>query len=205
MDYSLLKKMKEKAVGLKATKKIKEDDLFKAQRNLTCYQQEHDHCLQARALVQKVAEETQKKIEFHISNLVSMALASIYPDPYEFKVRFVQRRNRTECDLIFIKNGNETDDILNSGGGGVADIASFALRIAVWSIKKTRATFLLDEPMKFIHDSNYQEKTSEMIQKLSESLNIQIIMISDLPFIIKCADRIIRVKNIKGESKVSVM
>lgn len=161
-----------------------------------------DALLKARSIVQIVAEQTQKKLEYHISNLVSMALASVFPEPYIFQLRFVQKRNKTEAELIFSKNGNETDDILNSGGGGVADIASIALRISLWSIKKTRPTLILDESLKFLHSPEYQEKASQMLKEVSEKLGLQIIMVSDQKNILEYADKVIKIVNYNGISKV---
>lgn len=178
----------------------KEEAIIDKQR----YEELYTHCLQARSIVQTVAEHTQKHIEYHISNLVSMALASVFPDPYKFDLRFVQRRNKTEADLIFSKNGNETDDILNAGGGGVADVASFALRIAQWSIKKTRPVLLLDETFKFLHNPTYQERASEMLKEVSSKLGIQIILVSDQDSLINAADKTIKLKNNKGISEVVI-
>lgn len=163
---------------------------------------DYENCLKARTIVQTVARSTQEKIEVHISNLVTMALATVFPDPYTFSLRFVERRNTTEADLIFSKNGNETDDLLNTGGGGVADIASFALRIALWSLKKSRATFILDEPDKFLHNISYQEKASELMKELCDKLGIQIILVSDQERIIAAADKVIRISNKNGVSEV---
>lgn len=161
-----------------------------------------DNLLKARTVVQIVAEQTQKKLEYHISNLVSMALASVFPEPYIFQLRFVQKRNKTEAELIFSKNGNETDDILNTGGGGVADIASIALRISLWSIKKTRPTLILDESLKFLHSPEYQEKASQMLKEVSSKLGLQIIMVSDQKNILEYADKVIKIVNYNGISKV---
>lgn len=156
--------------------------------------------VKAREIVQIVAEQTQKQIEFQISNLVSTALASVFPDPYEFKLSFVQRRNKTECDLLFIKNGKECDPFSATGGGAI-DIANFALRVAIWSIKKTRNVFILDEPFRFV-SIDLQEKCSAMLKEISEKLGLQVIMISHLPQIIGSADLILKVENIKGISQV---
>lgn len=163
---------------------------------------DYENCLKARTVVQTVAKLTQEKIELNISSLVTMALATVFPDPYTFSLRFVERRNTTEADLIFSKNGNETDDLLNTGGGGVADIASFALRIALWSLHKTRATFILDEPDKFLHNPEYQEKASAMMHELCEKMGIQIILVSDQERIIAAADKVIRIANKNGISEV---
>lgn len=165
----------------------------------------YDNALKARVIVQTVAENTQKRIEYHISSLVSTALAAVFPNPYTFDLKFVQRRNKTEADLVFSKKGNETSDILNNGGGGVADIASFALRIALWSLRKTAPMFILDEPDKFIHSPVYQEKASQMIKELSEKLEFQTIIVSDQSHIISAADKVIQTENINGESKVRML
>jgi hypothetical protein len=170
------------------------------EKNLAVSQVQLDNVVKARTVVQAVAKATQEKIEIYISNLVTTALASVFPDPYEFQLRFVERRNATEADLIFSKNGNETDEILEAGGGGVADIANFALMVSFWSLKKSRATFILDEPDKFLHSLAYQERASAMMKSLCEKLGIQIIMVSDQPNIISEADKVIRVGNKNGVS-----
>jgi DNA repair exonuclease SbcCD ATPase subunit len=149
--------------------------------------------IKARTIVQTVARATQEKIEFHISNLVTMALAAVFPEPYEFKLSFVERRNASEADLIFSKNGNEISDILAYGGGGIADVANFALIISLWALKKTRPTFITDEPLKFLHSPIYQEKASIMMKMLCDKLGIQLVIVSDQQNIIAAADKIIRI------------
>lgn len=160
-----------------------------------------ENCQKARLVVQVVAEQTQKKIEYHISNLVTMALASVFPDPYEFALRFTQRRNKTEADLIFIKNGNEgvPDDM---AGGGTLDVASFALRVAIWSIKPTRNVLILDEPGKFI-SRDLQMKFSKMIKHLSEKLMLQFVIVSHIPEITDSSDRVFRVNKLEGVKEIT--
>src|SRR3990167_6312271 len=192
----------EKLHRLQGQRDLLDKQLIKANKNKVYFQQAYEDTLKARAIVQNVASKTQKQIEYHISNLVTMALASVFPDPWEFKLRFVQRRNKTEADLIFIKRGNEVDDILENGGGGVADVASMALRFALWSIKKSRATMILDESTKFLHNISYQEKTSDLLKEVSEKLRIQIIMVSDQKAILKAADKVIEIINVDAEAKV---
>jgi ABC-type cobalamin/Fe3+-siderophores transport system ATPase subunit len=183
-------------------RKVFVEEKKKLENKNTVLSKKMDSLLKARSVVQIVAEQTQKKLEYHISNLVSMALASVFPEPYIFQLRFVQKRNKTEAELIFSKNGNETDDILNTGGGGVADIASIALRISLWSIKKTRPTLILDESLKFLHSPEYQEKASQMLKEVSSKLGLQIIMVSDQKNILEYADKVIKIVNYNGISKV---
>lgn len=170
------------------SKRIKELNI-----DLTTTETFLENCQKARTIVQIVAQSTQTKVEYHISNLVSMALASVFPEPYEFALRFVQRRNKTEADLIFVKDGNEGDPVDISGGGAL-DVASFALRVAIWSIKPTRNTLILDEPGKFI-SRDLQEKFSSMIKHLSTKLGLQFIIVSHVPEIQESADKVFEIKN----------
>lgn len=172
------------------------------ERDLALTQHQLDNVIKARVVVQAVAKATQEKIEVYISNLVTTALASVFPEPYEFQIRFIEKRNATEAELIFAKKGNEINDILDFGGGGVADVADFALRISLWALKKTRPTFIFDEPDKFLHSPAYQERASEMMKTLCERLGIQIIMVSDQPSIKAAADKVITIENKNGESYV---
>lgn len=154
----------------------------------------------ARIVVQRAATKAQKNLEFRIENIVTIALSSVFDDPFSFKVKFVDRRNQTECDMLFVKDGNECDPMESTGGGEI-DIASLALRMAIWSIKKTRAIQILDEPAKFL-SRDMQDKCSEMLKSLSEKLGIQMIIVSHIPEMITAADRVFQVQQIEGVSHV---
>jgi len=158
------------------------------------------NCSKARSIIQTVAESTQKKIEHHISSLVTMALAAVFPDPYTFVLRFVKRREKTEADLLFVKDGNEGSP-MDVSGGGPLDVASFALRTATWAIKPTRNVLILDEPGKYI-SRDLQSKFSEMIKYLNVKLGLQFLIVSHIPEITECADKVFVITNIGGVSNV---
>ncbi len=187
---------------LQGQKELLISQLKTAEQTRKNKQEKYEKTLKAREVFTQVAENTQKTIEFQISNLVSYAIASVFPDPWQFQLSFVQRRNKTEADLIFFKGNEErqTSDILNSGGGGAADIAAFALRPAMWSLKKTAPFFFLDEPTKFLHNPTYQEKASEMFHEIAQKMGIQIVIITDQDSLIEAADHNIKVINKKGVS-----
>ena len=104
---------------------------------------------QAKEIIREVGMKTQQQLQFHISDITSLALEAVFPKPYKLVVEFVQRRNKTECDLYFERGGKQVDPLSSSGGGAI-DIAAFALRIASWSLQRphSRATIILDEPLK---------------------------------------------------------
>jgi len=112
-----LKRMKDKLTSELAKREMLQDNLSITKKAKKITLEKLEDTQKARSIVQLVAEETQKKIEVHISNLVTMALKAVYPEnPYDFKLRFVLRRNKTEADLVFVKGENETDDILKEEG-----------------------------------------------------------------------------------------
>lgn len=133
----------------------------------------------ARKIIQEVALKTQQQLSYNISGIASLALETVFDTPYELKLEFVERRNKTECDIYFVRDGLKIDPF--SGGGGAIDIASFALRVALWSMAtpKPRPTLVLDEPFKHLKGEVANQKVLEMVSKISKKLGIQIIMVSD--------------------------
>jgi DNA repair exonuclease SbcCD ATPase subunit len=144
----------------------------------------------ARAIIQKVARETQQSLEYHVGELVTLALNGIFPDPYKFVVEFVERRNKSECDLFFERAGEKVHPFDSSGGGAV-DVASFALRSSIWSLGKSRNVLGLDEPFRFL-SRELQPLASEMLAEISHRLGLQIIMITHSPDLIEGADRVFK-------------
>jgi hypothetical protein len=163
------------------------------------------YCEEAQTIIINVASVTQQELEYHIGELVTLALASVWDDPYQFGVEFVQRRNRTECDMFFIRNGKRIDPLTASGGGAV-DVASFALRMSLWSLAnpRTRNTVIEDEPLKWLKGLDLPEKGAVMRKEISDKLGVQLISISHIPDQIDGADQRIEVKLRNGVSQVSI-
>lgn len=162
---------------------------------------------QAREVIREVGLKTQQQLSFHISDITSLALEAVFDDPYELVVEFIQRRNKTECDLFFVRNNHRMDP-LDSSGIGAVDVAAFALRVASWSMQypKSRNVLILDEPFKHLKGRGPNLRVLEMIKQVSEKLNFQIIMISDerIPRedIIEAADKVFETKLIKGVTQI---
>ena len=64
---------------------------------------------QAREIVREVGLLTQRQLQYHISDITSLALEAVFPDPYALVAEFVERRNKTECDL-YLQRGAEFVD-----------------------------------------------------------------------------------------------
>jgi DNA repair exonuclease SbcCD ATPase subunit len=157
----------------------------------------------AQIIIQKVAKETQEELEFHISDIVSMALSTVFDKPYKFRVEFVIKRNKTECDLLFENDRGEKIDPMTASGGGVVDVATLALRLALWTLQvpRSRNVIILDEPLKFL-SKNLLPRAGELLQELSSKLNLQFIIVTHLSELTDCADKVFTVTQRKGVSKI---
>ena len=162
---------------------------------------------QARVIIQEVGLKTQQQLQFHIHEITSLALSAVFEEPYELIAEFVERRGKTECDLYFMRNGLKVDP-LSASGGGVVDVAAFALRVASWSMQtpRSRPVLIIDEPFKALKGKEANRKVLEMLKQISKELDLQIIMVSDerIPReeIIEMTDRVFEVSLHKGVSKV---
>lgn len=179
------------------SKELMQRQLIEQQTIQTTMQERMVACEEALAFVQEVAQKTQQQLVLHIEDVVNTALDTCFPDEYKFQLKFEIKRNKTEARLIFLKNGYEIEP-MEASGGGVVDVASFALRIAAWSLGKTRNTICLDEPMKFL-SRDIQPRAGEILSEISKKLGIQFIMVSHVSDIIQSADRVFEISlNNKG-------
>lgn len=207
MDIKLLRNKLERQKG----KKI---EIESSVNSLTAELQEKKRDLhrheQAREIIKEVGQKTQNQLSVHISDITSLALESVFDDPYLLEVDFVPRRNKTECDLYFTREGNKVKPMEASGVGAV-DVAAFALRIASWSMQfpHTAPIILLDEPFKHLKGVEPNKRVLDMIKEVSKRMGIQIITISDerIPRedIIEAADKIFEVSIKRKISKVKVL
>lgn len=153
-------------------------------------------------IIRMAALATQQQLQFHISDIVSSALEGVFEDPYEMGVDFVQRRNKTECDLTF-KRGEMVLEPLTATGCGAVDVASFALRIASWTMQnpRSRNLIILDEPFKHL-SVNLLPAAGEMLKRICDEMSLQILMITHAEELIDSADKIFRVKQMNNISIV---
>lgn len=197
---NLLEQQKGQKMQIEKSMASLELELREKKRSL--YQHE-----QAQEIIYEVGLATQKQLQFHISNITSLALESVFDDPYELQIEFIQRHSKTECDVFFIRDGNKMKP-LESSGYGACDVASFALRIASWSMQRPRSDSLIiaDEPFKHLKGEDANLRVLDMINEMSKKLGLQIIMVSDervdREHIYEKADRVFEVSKHKGISQV---
>lgn len=137
---------------------------------------------EAATLAQAVAQKVQSQAHEKIAEIVTKCLA-IFDEPYEFKIRFSRSRGRTEAKLLFERDGLEMDP-LHASGGGVVDVAAFALRVACLVLRRPvlRRVLFLDEPFRFVAPV-YHPRVRVLLETLSRELQVQFIVVTHDPLL----------------------
>lgn len=136
---------------------------------------------QAQAIAQLAAQQIQRQAHDKIAGVVSRCLETVFGEKYEFQIIFERKRGKTEARLAFVKDGEELDGV-SAVGGGVVDVASFALRLSclVLSTPAVRRVMVLDEPFKWL-SREYLGRVAELLQSLAEEMDVQFIMVTHIP------------------------
>jgi len=166
-----VEQLKREHESIKAQESVEIQILEKAEQQLEDTQEAH-------VLLQTVAKTVQQQAHHKIAELVTRCLSSVFDDPYEFRIKFVKRRNKTEAELVFVRDETELTDPMNEVGGGVIDVASFALRLALvlMAHPPRRRILLLDEPFKNIRGEKNKSRVRDLLLRLSKETGIQFVL-----------------------------
>ena len=154
----------------------------------------------ARDVVSAVLVATQQEVFGFVERICSLALSSIYGEDYGFALEHEVKRNQAEARPRIVVDGQRYDP--DEVGGGVVDVVSLALRLAVWSMTtpRPRPLFVLDEPARFL-SRDLQDKFGALLARLAEMLGVQILIVSHSRAIIDCAERAYEVRQASGISE----
>jgi len=171
-ESELIQGLRERRKALKLSLKRERDSLEQTKIKL-------EHARKAQEVLQSLAQSVQQKAHERIARVVTTCLQTVFPDdPYEFQIRFERKRGRTEARLIFVRDGLEVSP-LSASGGGVVDVAAFALRVACLSLHRPRLSRLLvlDEPFRFV-SAQHHDAIRIMLKTLAKEMGIQIVMVT---------------------------
>ena len=136
---------------------------------------------EAQRIVQTISQAIQQSTHQRISDLVSRCLEAVFSDAYEFKIQFERKRGKTEAQLTLDRNGMLLEDPVNEAGGGVIDVAAFALRLVCLMLTQPRKSLFLamDEPFRFV-SKLYHPMIRGLLWALSKEFKIQFLLITHL-------------------------
>lgn len=138
--------------------------------------------IEANDILQSISQELQQQAHKQISLVVSKCLAAVFDEPYEFEIHFERKRNRTQANLVLSRDGVEIGNPMDATGGGVIDVASFAIRISALLLQQPprRRLVVLDEPFKFLHPPERRPRIVKMLEMLSNDFDIQFIIVTGI-------------------------
>jgi hypothetical protein len=155
---------------------------------------------EAQAFIQQIAQATQEQLKFNIVDTVNLCIATCFPN-ITFDIDFKIQNNRTVAKLVYFKNGYEIDP-LDGSGGGLVELTSFGLRVALWGISHLDNVLILDEPLQKLQPKELQMEAFKIIKTLSEKLKLQFIIVANSigsENIVDISDRVFSVSLIKQE------
>lgn len=173
-----MKQTREKLNALLAKHEIAKNQVSEEKANLVRIDEKLYAAKEAQLLLQNVAEAIQQEAHKRISSIVTRCLRSVFDRPYTFDIQFEQKRGRTEAILSFVRDGMSIDP-MSSSGGGVIDVAAFALRLSCMMLLRppVRRLLVLDEPWKHLSEQ-YRPMMRELVETLAEELNVQFIIVT---------------------------
>lgn len=131
-------------------------------------------------LLNFVQKTTKEVIANIFENIVTKALQFIHQNnDYRFNLEFGQRGNLPELRFnVKTPDMQEPHDILDTRGGGSADIISLALRFVLLEVSKTPGFLFVDEPFKHLDNSETLKKALEFVQETQKNTNRQVFIIT---------------------------
>lgn len=132
----------------------------------------------AQQVVQQIANELQQQAHHRIAAVVSRCLKAVFDEPYRCGITYRARRGVTEAELMFVRNDVAVDPMTECGGG-VVDVAAFALRLAAILLSRPplRRVLIMDEPFRFVSHS-YRPRVRELLRSLAGELGVQFIIVT---------------------------
>lgn len=177
MDLTTLRKAVNRKLAefnsARAAVRTEEDSLEKSV-------QHQQACEEAQELAQHVAQQVQQQAHDQIAGVVSRCLSAVFDEPYIFRIVFERKRGRTEARLSFERDGMEVDP-LTASGGGVVDVAAFALRLSCLMLAQPplRRVMILDEPFRFVSE-DYRERVRKLLETLAEEMGVQFVLVTHM-------------------------
>ena len=144
------------------------------------------------AVMRKAAKLSQEHIAVHLAGIVTKAIRTSITKPYVFHIEFVERRNVTEADVYVTLHGNRAN-IMESTGGGMADICSFALKVAYLLLSNANRVLIIDEIARHVNSPQQRKAFASVVKALSREFDIQIIITTTLPEFLEISDNIIQI------------
>lgn len=163
-----------------------------------------EYLAKASLFLQSLSDVTRVQVLDKISGIVTDALQTVKDKNLVFQMQLLTKANQPVLDMTILdKLSGQSYDVINSFGGGICDIISLSLRVALlvkWQPQMSRI-LILDETAKHVAVKD-QELLAEFVRRVSEALNVQFVWISHSSVLQQAAHRTFEITKVEGVSHV---
>lgn len=157
-------------------------------------------------LLQMTSEFAREQAKQRIEEIVTSALSVVFGKDYNFTINITTRANQPVAEYFLESEGIVTQlkppDY--DRGGGVADVVSLALKLAVSELSGVRGTIMLDEVGKHV-SQEFAPNVAYFLKQYSENFNKQILLITHNAALAEVANHSLGVSQVRGASRVEVI
>ena len=140
-------------------------------------------------------QSVRTSIKDGFENIVTYALQYVFGLDYVFELDFGRKGNLQEVNFqVKSSSLHGGYDPVDTSGGGVLDVVSLALRVAILELHKPRieGPIILDESFKHL-SRQYLQSAGGFLEALADRVGRQIIIVTHQPEIVKMADMSIEI------------
>src|SRR5699024_766134 len=156
-------------------------------------------------LLQMTSEFARQQAKQRIEEIVTSALSVVFGKDYQFSINITTRANQPVAEYFLESEGVVTQlrppDY--DRGGGVADVVSLALKLAVSELSGIKGIIALDEVGKHV-SQEYAPNVAYFLKQYSENFNKQILLITHNTALAEVADQSLSVSQVRGGSRVEI-
>lgn len=163
---------------------------------------------QVKILLQKTSDYAREQSRIRIEALVTNCLQYIFDSNMEFKIEIVELRGKPEAEFYVISD-SDGEKIKTkpqeARGGGVVDVISLALRLAMLQCSSVQidGPLILDEPAKHVSDE-YISQVADFIKQAGIIFERQVIMVTHNKHLTAIADKAYRIEHDGSKSVITI-
>lgn len=163
---------------------------------------------QVQALLSKVSDFAREQLKLRIEETVTAALQTVFGDQYEFRIVLRQVGGQPAAEWqVASRYGEETIESSpeDSNGGGLVDVISLALRLAVLELARPSlgGPLVMDEPGKMI-SAEYAPHVADFLKAYAARTGRQGFLVTHNRSLAEAADVAIHVAKNGDLSEVTV-
>lgn len=162
---------------------------------------------QAIVLLKETADHAREQARHQIEVLVANSLRTVFGPDFGFRIELKESAGRPQAEF-YVTSAYAGERLEtrpeDSRGGGVVDVVSLGLRLAMLETYRPAldGPLVLDEPAKHVSE-DYIQAVAEFLQKVGRFFGRQVIMVTHNPHLAEMADRAWRVQLREGRSEVT--